>query len=59
MKTKLINYLILAYPDFTKLLILMTDAIDFGIWAVLGQIQDGAERVIAYAGKTLTPSEKN
>ncbi len=56
---KLVNFPILAYPDFSKPFILMTDASDFGIGAVLGQIQDGAERVIAYASKALTSAVRN
>ena len=48
----------LAHPDFTKEFILDTDASDFAIDAVLSQVFDGKERVIAYASKTLTKSER-
>ena len=48
----------LAHPDFTKEFILDTDASDFAIGAVLSQVFDGKERVIAYASKTLTKAER-
>jgi hypothetical protein len=44
-------------PDGT--FILDTDASQDGIGAVLSQIQDGKERVIAYGSRTLTKSERN
>ena len=51
---------VLVFPDFTKEFLLDTDAIDQGIGAVLSQIQsDGQERVIAYASRLLTKSERH
>ena len=49
----------LAYPDFTVEFTLATDASDEGLGYVLGQIQNGREVVIGYAGRKLLPAEKN
>jgi hypothetical protein len=51
---------ILAYPD-TQLeapFILDTDASDLALGAVLSQVQGGVERVIAYASKSLSSTQK-
>ena len=48
LRDRLISHPILAYPDFSKKIIIFTDASDYGIGAVLSQIQDGKEVVIAY-----------
>ena len=44
---------ILAYPDFSKPFILTTDASNTAIGGILGQVQDGKERMIQYAGRLL------
>ena len=51
---------VLAYADYTKPFILHTDASTTGRGAVLYQKQDdGKERVIAYASRTLNKAERN
>ena len=50
---------ILAMPSDTGELTLDTDASDTGIGAVLSQCQDGVERVVAYASRSLDCRERN
>lgn len=51
---------ILGYPDLNGgMFLLDTDATNDSIGAVLSQIQDGKETVIAYASRTLSSAEKN
>ena len=50
---------ILAYADFKAPFILHTDASSDGLGAVLYQNQDDQRRVIAYASRSLSPSERN
>jgi transposase InsO family protein len=59
LKTALTTSPILAMPRDEGLFILDTDASDQSIGAVLSQMQDGQERVIAYAAKTLQPAQRN
>ena len=59
LKTKLTSTPILAFPDFSGEFILDTDASGTGIGAVLSQVQDGMEKVISYAGRTLSKAERN
>ena len=49
----------LAFPDKSKTFILDTDASDYAIGAVLSQIHDGEEQVIAYGSKRMSNSEQH
>ncbi|KZS06381.1 Uncharacterized protein APZ42_030182 [Daphnia magna] len=59
LRTCLTTKPILAYPDFSKQFLLFTDACNYGIGAILSQIQDGNEVVIAYASRQLRKPELN
>ena len=59
LKTALTQAPILAYPDFTQPFQLATDASNDAIGMVLGQKHNGKEVVIAYAGRKLSPAERN
>ena len=50
---------ILGYPVPNGLFIIDSDASDSGIGAVLSQVQEGQENVIAYFRRTLTRAERN
>ncbi|MBJ5570554.1 Ty3/Gypsy family RNase HI domain-containing protein, partial [Salmonella enterica subsp. enterica serovar Typhimurium] len=50
---------VLAYPQPDQSFILDTDASNTGIGAVLSQVQDGQEKVIAYFSKPLSEPERN
>ena len=52
---------ILCYPRFDRKFILQTDTSDFGVGTVLSQVDDGHEKVVAYASKaqkTFSATEK-
>ena len=59
LKKCLINPPILCFPDPNYEFILFTDASDFQIGAVLGQIQNKKEVVISYYSRHLNEIEKN
>ena len=59
LKSALISAPILAYPSETDPFILDTDASNCHIGAVLSQVQNNSERVIAYYSRTLNKSERN
>ena len=58
LKRDLIIALVLAYPQREGTFIIDTDASGFSVGAVLSQVQDGEEKVTAYASKTLCPSRQ-
>ena len=58
LRQRLVSAPILAFPDFNQPFILDTDASDAGMGAVLSQVQDGQEQVIAYASQVLSKQER-
>ena len=48
-----------AYPNFQLQFLLYTDASDSAIGAVLSQVQEGQECVIAYWSRKLQKAERN
>ena len=50
---------VVAFPDYSQPFYMNCDASNQGLGAVLYQKQEGRERVISYASRTLTESEKN
>ena len=59
LKRKLIEPPILAYPRFDTPFTLTTDSSSFSIGAVLSQVQDNVERVVAFGSRTLSKAEQN
>nr|ATA66769.1 Pol, env [Haliotis discus hannai] len=59
LKTRLTTPPVLGYADYSKPFELHTDASTQGLGAVLYQRQEDHLRVIAYASRSLTPSERN
>ena len=59
LKEALISAPILAFPDFKETFHLYTDASNEGVGVTLGQIQNGREVAIAYAGRDFNSAAKN
>ena len=50
---------VMAYPDFNLPFFITTDASNEGLGSVLYQTQNGVDRVISYASRTLSEAERN
>ena len=50
---------VIAFPDFDLPFFINCDASNLGLGAVLYQHQEGRDRVISYASRTLSQAEKN
>ena len=59
LKQKLTSAPLLKRPDFNKPFIIHSDASTIGLGAILAQIDEGKEHVIAYASRTLNKAEKS
>ena len=59
LKERLVTEPILSYPDFSKPFELYVDSSGVAIGMVLGQFQNGMEKVIAYGGRSLSAAERN
>ena len=58
LKTLLTTSPITAFPDFSQTFRLYTDASTAGLGAILAQVQDGKERIICCASRSLNQAEK-
>lgn len=58
-KNSLVSAPILCSPDFSKPFTIQCDASDTALGGILTQINDGHERVIAYASRSLSRTERN
>ena len=58
-KLELTSATVLGFADYSQPVIVETDASEFGLGAVLSQIQDGKARIIAYVSRGLHKLEKN
>ena len=59
LKAHLVSPPILALPNFSEPFILYTDASNTAVGGVLGQLQDGTERVVGYWSRQLKSAEHN
>ncbi len=60
LKKKLTEYPVIRHPDYRRPFIISTDASDYGISAILSQLdKDGREYVVRYASKGLEKAERN
>ena len=59
LKKQLMTSPVLVFPDFKLDFVLDTDASGEGIGAVLSQVVDGKERVVAYTSRVLSRTERS
>ena len=59
LKLELITPRVLAHADYSKPFVVHKDVSLLGLGAILYQRQDGKDRVIAYASRSLKPVERN
>ena len=59
LKQVLCSSSILCYPTIRQKFVLETDASGVGTRAVLSQVEDGKERVVAYYSRALNKAERN
>ena len=59
LKTTLLSPEVMAYPNQVGTFVLDTDASLVALGAVLSQMKDGTERVVAYGSRTLSNSKRN
>lgn len=57
-KGHLISAPVLSCPNFDLPFTIQTDASDYGLGAVLTQVQDGDEKAICYLSRSLTKNER-
>ena len=59
LKAVLLQKPVVAYPDFSIPFRIYTDVSNVGLGAILAQQQEGKERIICRASRTLSKSEQN
>ena len=58
LKAVLTNFPILKAPDFNKPFLLAVDASDYGVGAVLSQVEEGEESPVAYFSKKMSEAQR-
>jgi transposase InsO family protein len=58
-KLALSTEVVLQHPNWKETFYVQTDACDYGMGAVLVQLENGVERPVAFASKAFSPAERN